>query len=176
MYNITSKCVNIYYTRLSGRFGQPSFSTINSCSIFQHFLFDKTKKKFLRIYNFFLVDLQKSTKIKKCFRKLFVILSIHNPSLRSCEVPNKIWAESVQPFWRLLDTKGKTDRKAMWTYIDTHYTWIVQCAQSCTKHTYHDSYRISQPSRVQYIILKKYNWWIIRLIFNLISIVTCHYS
>ena len=29
----------------------------------------------------------------------------HKPSLGSREVPHKIWARSVQPFWRLLDTK-----------------------------------------------------------------------
>ena len=32
---------------------------------------------------------------------LFVTLSIHKPSLGSCEVPHKIWTRSVQPFWRL---------------------------------------------------------------------------
>ena len=32
----------------------------------------------------------------------------HKPSLRPREVPHKIWAWSVQPFWRLLDTNKQT--------------------------------------------------------------------
>jgi len=39
---------------------------------------------------------------------------IHKPSLGSREVPHKIWAQSVQPFRRLLDTNRQ--RQAM--YID----------------------------------------------------------
>ena len=35
-------------------------------------------------------------------RQIFQILSILKPSLGSCEVPHKIWARLVQPFWRLL--------------------------------------------------------------------------
>jgi len=35
-------------------------------------------------------------------------LIIHKPSLGSREVPHKIWARSVQPFWRLLDTNKQT--------------------------------------------------------------------
>jgi len=36
-------------------------------------------------------------------------LIIHKSSLGSREVPQKIWAQSVQPFWRLLDTNKQTD-------------------------------------------------------------------
>ena len=37
------------------------------------------------------------------------ILIIHKPSLWSRDVPQKIWARSVQPFWRLLDTNKQTN-------------------------------------------------------------------
>ena len=50
------------------------------------------------------------------------ILSIHNVSLGSCEVPHKIWARSVQPFWRSLNTNKKisiqTPRHPSKVYID----------------------------------------------------------
>ena len=38
-------------------------------------------------------------------------LIIHKPSLGSCDDPQKIWARSVQPFSRLLDTNGQTDKQ-----------------------------------------------------------------
>ena len=43
---------------------------------------------------------------------------IHKPSLGSLDVPQKIWARSVQPFWRLLDTNKQTnrDRQAKFIY------------------------------------------------------------
>ena len=44
---------------------------------------------------------------QKLFDTTFEILIIHKPSLGSCEVPLKIWAWSVQPFWRLLDTTNR---------------------------------------------------------------------
>ena len=37
-------------------------------------------------------------KSKKNWTHLFEILSIHKPSLGSCEVPLKIWARPVQSF------------------------------------------------------------------------------
>ena len=46
----------------------------------------------------------------------FVILSIHKPSLLSCEVPHKMLAPSVQPFWRVLITNGQTDKQAKYKY------------------------------------------------------------
>ena len=42
------------------------------------------------------------------WRQIFEILIIHEPSLGSLDVPQKIWARSVQPFWRLLDTNRQT--------------------------------------------------------------------
>ena len=35
---------------------------------------------------------------------------IYKPSLGSHEVPHKIWARSLQPFWRLLDTNKQTEK------------------------------------------------------------------
>ena len=45
------------------------------------------------------------------WRQIFEILMIHKPSLESLDVPQKIWARSVQPFWRILDTNKQTDRQ-----------------------------------------------------------------
>ena len=45
------------------------------------------------------------------WRQIFEILMIHKLSLESLDVPQKIWARSVQPFWRLLDTNKQTDRQ-----------------------------------------------------------------
>ena len=41
---------------------------------------------------------------------------IYKPSLGSLDVPQKIWARSVQPFWRLLDTNRQTNRQAKFIY------------------------------------------------------------
>ena len=43
------------------------------------------------------------------WRQIFEILIFHKSSLGSLDVPQKIWARSVQPFWRLLDTNKQTD-------------------------------------------------------------------
>ena len=45
------------------------------------------------------------------WRQIFKISIIHKPSLLSHDVPQKIWARSVQPFWRLLDTNRQTNRQ-----------------------------------------------------------------
>ena len=44
----------------------------------------------------------------------------HRPSLRSRDVPQKIWARSVKPFWRLLDTNKQTPRQAKFIYRLTY--------------------------------------------------------
>ena len=36
---------------------------------------------------------------------------IHKPFLGPREVPQKMWARSVQPFWRLLDTNEQTGKQ-----------------------------------------------------------------
>ena len=64
------------------------------------------------------------------WRQIFEILIIHKPSLGSLDVPQKIWARSVQPFWRLLDTNRQTDRQTPKQtdkpnlYIDGLYKYI----------------------------------------------------
>ena len=56
---------------------------------------------------------KKFYKIKTFKHNFFEILIIHRPSLRSREVPHKIWAPSVQSLCRLLDTtERQIDRQA----------------------------------------------------------------
>ena len=43
--------------------------------------------------------------------QIFENFMLHKPYLRPHEVPQKIWARSVQPFWRLLDTNKQTDKQ-----------------------------------------------------------------
>ena len=50
-------------------------------------------------------------------RQIFEILIIQKPSLWWRDVPQKIWARSVKPFWRLLDTNKQTDKPNL--YIDS---------------------------------------------------------
>ena len=69
-----------------------------------------TKKKW--IFKIF----KKLMKIEFWWRQIIEILIIHKPSLGPREVPHKIWAWSVQPFWRLLDTNRQTDKLNL--YID----------------------------------------------------------
>ena len=63
------------------------------------------------------VDLQISMKIEFFVGNnlLKFWLSI-KPSLGLCEVPQKIWARSVQPFWRLFDTNKQTDKQSIYKY------------------------------------------------------------
>ena len=66
-------------------------------------------------------------KIEFWWRQIFETLITYKPSLGSREVPHKMWARSVQPFWRLLDTNGQTNRQTnkLSLYID--YTlYIIQ--------------------------------------------------
>ena len=51
---------------------------------------------------------------------------ILKPSLGSLDVPQKIWARSVQPFCRLLDTNRQTDTKTDKPnlYIDRYITFL----------------------------------------------------
>jgi len=54
---------------------------------------------------------------------LKIWLSI-NRTLGSRKAPHKIWSQSVQPFWRLLDTNKQTDRQAK--YIIVVRTFFLQ--------------------------------------------------
>ena len=56
------------------------------------------------------------------WRQIFEILIFHKPSLGSLDGPQKIWARSVQPFWRLLDTNKQTDRQT-----DRQAKFIYRC-------------------------------------------------
>ena len=47
-------------------------------------------------------------------------LMFHKPFLGSLQIPNKIWARSVQPFWRVYKQKtNKHPHKQV--YIDVHF-------------------------------------------------------
>ena len=73
-------------------------------------------------------------RIKSFWRQLFVILSIHTPSLGSCEVSHKIWARSVQPFWRLLDTNRQPYKQSK--YIAEMKDWIAWWVFNTSEKTY----------------------------------------
>ena len=75
-----------------------SISTFNCGFICEHLLFVRYKI-FFKVPGF-----------HNTFSRNFLILITHKPSMESGEVPHKIWARSVQPFWRLLDTNKQTDR------------------------------------------------------------------
>jgi len=55
----------------------------------------------------------------KTFKTHFFKNFIHKPSLWLRDVPQKIWARSVQPFWRLLDTNKQTPRRLLDTNKQT---------------------------------------------------------
>ena len=57
-------------------------------------------------------------KIEFCWRQIFEILIMHKPSHGSCEVPHKIWAWSVQPFRRLLNTNRQTSKVYLYREIE----------------------------------------------------------
>ena len=74
-----------------------TISTYDCGSICEHLLFfysiRQKQKKFGDLVIFF-------SRIFQIFQKskFFVLLSFYKPSLESCEVLQKIWAQSVQPF------------------------------------------------------------------------------
>ena len=99
-----------------------SILTFNSCSILQHFFFEKTERIFFADIQFF-QRFWNFTKIKSFWRHIFAILSINKPFLGSCEVPHKIWIRSMQPFyWIQTDkqTKKHPDTQA------SIYRWIYR--------------------------------------------------
>ena len=65
--------------------------------------------RFWRIFLFELKHFQQQ-KFWLFYRNFFPILMFLKPSLGS-EVPHKIWGQSVQPFWRILDKNKQTDRQ-----------------------------------------------------------------
>ena len=55
----------------------------------------------------------------------FEIRSIHKPSLGSFKVPQKIWARSFQPCWRILDTNRQSCKVYIYIYIYTGWDgWV----------------------------------------------------
>ena len=92
----------IYNTRLLGRFALifyfncEQFSLCIQCITKQNFS-DLKKKSF-----------QKSNFVPG---KFFFNSIIHKPFLGSREVSQKIWAQTVKPFWRLLDANKQTNKQ-----------------------------------------------------------------
>ena len=83
---------------------------LNCRSIFHHFLLHKVKiNLFVDLQFAFFLDVLNFTKIKNVCRKIFVILSVHKPSLIGSEVQHKIWARSVLPFQLVLDKNKQRD-------------------------------------------------------------------
>ena len=81
-----------------------------SLSIFSLYINKKSgglNKIFLRLFKIS----QKSNTLGQ-----FVILSIHEIFLWSCEVLHKIWARLVQSFWRILDTNRQTSKVYNYMY------------------------------------------------------------
>ena len=82
--------------------------------------FYEKNSRIFKILNFFY-------KNKKLLNTIFFkIFIIRKPSLWSRDVPQKNWARSVQPFWRLLDTNRQktdkqTDRQAKFIYRLINY-------------------------------------------------------
>ena len=78
-------------------------------------------------YFFFIVNIVKQKtrgfyKIKFCWRQIFEIRIIYKPSFGTCDVPQKMWARSVQPFRRLLDINKHPDKLSM---IDEIFSNLV---------------------------------------------------
>ena len=110
--------LEIYTTRLLGRFA-PIFYLNCKHVIFAYILKQGGKKfcGFLKKNSWIFKNLNFSTKLKTFktyFKKNFII---HKPSLWSRDLPQKIWARSVQPFRRLLDTNRQTNTKTSQIYI-----------------------------------------------------------
>ena len=67
----------------------------------------------LRIFKYFFMHFKNFLKSTVTWCN-FLKVCIHIPSLGPSEVSQKIWARSVQLFWRLLDTNEQTNRKAVY--------------------------------------------------------------
>ena len=119
---------NFLLTRLLGR--PSSISTFNCGFISEFLLFVQYKTKTKKVCGFHNIfcAISKFFKIKKLLSTK--ILIIHKPSLGSLDAPQKIWARSVQPFWRLLDTNRQTDRHAKFIYrLNTPETSSCACLE-----------------------------------------------
>ena len=57
---------------------------------------------------------------------IFEILIINKPFLGTGEVPHKIWARSVQPFGRLLDTKKQAYKQAKYIQTKDEFYYLSQ--------------------------------------------------
>ena len=77
----------------------------------------KTNKIFRRFikYNSWILKIFKN---QFCYWQIFDSSNNHKPTLGSCKVPLQIWAWSLHPFWRLLDTNKQRQTSKVYIYID----------------------------------------------------------
>ena len=133
--------INIY-SKLLWRFA-PIFYSIfcKHLLVLQH---QTIKKKVRRFNNIFFVDffLQTLQKLKKCWRQSFVILSTYKPSLGSRDVPQKMWAGSVQLVRRsavlMFIGHKQTNTPTSKMYINVNqiiYYIVCYCAAHCTLYS-----------------------------------------
>ena len=102
------------------------FQLLTVAQSFSIFSTIKQQDKFLRIYHFF-NEFSKFHKHQTFLETIFVLLSIHSPLLVSCEVPQKIWAHSVQPFWCLSVANKQTDKQREFlAYVFLVLTLIIR--------------------------------------------------
>ena len=89
---------------------------LRTCSFCFHFKTKKKKFRILKKNSRIFKDIIFFTKLKTFKTHFFKIFIIYKPSLWSCDVTQKIWAQSVQPFWRLLDTNKQTPKQLITTW------------------------------------------------------------
>ena len=99
-----------------------AFRTLRAQLLFQLWTFSFFKDWRTKTKNF--AHFQNLLKIKFCWRQIFKILIIQKPSVRSRDIRHTVWAGSVQPFWRLLDTnRQQTPKQTSKVYI---YIYKIQ--------------------------------------------------
>ena len=100
---------------------------------------------FSRIYMFYHIT----------FNNIFLILIIHKPSLWSPDVPQKMWARSVQSFWRLLDTNKQTDRQTDKPNLYIEVCYSTGCIRYCIPPVLYEvflsSHRTNQSERIRFL-------------------------
>ena len=102
--------LNCYLLALEGASRPSPKLIVNMFSLCTSFNKTKIIRGFSRKISWIFKIFKNLMTIEFWWRQIFEILIFHKPSLGSLDVPQKIWARSVQPFWRLLDTNKQTDK------------------------------------------------------------------
>ena len=90
-------------------------------------------KKVCEFHNIFSRIFKILQKIKNFWTQIFKILIIPKPSLGLSKVGHKIWARSVQSFWRLFDISKQTNRQTN-KQTDRHPTRKVKFINRSAKN------------------------------------------